>query len=271
MAVGDPLLPAVRLDPLAVAPRKPSNPAKLAEILGHPFARPALLVEALTHRSAITAEGADRYSYERLEFLGDRVLGLVIADLLFRHYPDEAEGQLARRFNALVQGETLAAVAETIGLGGYLILASSEAQAGSRANRGLLADACEAVIAALFIDGGMAAAEAFIGRHWLPLLTSKTRPRRDAKTRLQEWAQSRGFALPMYDTISTEGPAHSPRFVVRVKVEGLGAAEGRGGSKRVAEQHAADELLSRLPPAGGTAADDDAGGDSATRTSDDER
>ncbi len=252
-------------------PTNPTNPAKLAELLGHQFARPALLVEALTHRSAVTAKDAERYGYERLEFLGDRVLGLVIADLLFRHYPTESEGQLARRFNALVQGETLATVAERIGLGGFLILASSEVQAGGRANRSLLADACEAVIAALFLDGGMAAAEAFIGRYWLPLLTTKARPRRDAKTRLQEWAQSRGFALPMYDTIASEGPAHSPRFVVRVKVDGQGAAEGRGGSKRVAEQHAAGELLTRLLPAGDNAADDDAGGDNTAGKSDDDR
>jgi ribonuclease-3 len=237
-----------------VAARKAANPAKLADILGHPFSRPALLTEALTHRSAVSAKAAERYGYERLEFLGDRVLGLIIASLLFKHYPAESEGQLARRFNALVQGETLATVSESIGIGDYLILAPSEEQAGGRANRSLLADACEAVIAALYLDGGLPAAEQFIARYWLPLLTAKARPRRDAKTRLQEWAQSRGLPLPIYQTIGREGPAHSPRFAVRVSVEGMGEAEGRGGSKRVAEQHAAGELLARLAPTEDTGA-----------------
>jgi len=231
-----------------VAARKAANPAKLAELLGHSFARPALLTEAMTHRSAVTAKGADRYGYERLEFLGDRVLGLIIANLLLKHFPTESEGQLARRFNALVQGETLATVSEKVGLGQYLILAASEDQAGGRSNRSLLADVCEAVIAALFIDGGMPAAEKFVEKHWMPLLTAKARPRRDPKTRLQEWAQSRGLPLPDYATVTREGPAHTPSFVVRVSVEGAGTAEGRGGSKRVAEQHAAGELLARLAP-----------------------
>ncbi len=233
--------------------RKTANPAKLAEILGHRFARPALLTEALTHRSAVTSKGDDRYGYERLEFLGDRVLGLIIANLLLKHFPTESEGQLARRFNALVQGETLATVSEAVGLGQHLILAPSEDQAGGRANRSLLADVCEAVIAALFIDGGLPAAERFVERHWMPLLTAKARPRRDSKTRLQEWAQSRGLPLPSYETVAREGPAHSPRFAVRVAVEGAGTAEGRGGSKRVAEQHAAGELLARLAPPEDTA------------------
>lgn len=233
--------------------RKTANPAKLAEILGHQFAQPALLTEALTHRSAVTSNGIDRYGYERLEFLGDRVLGLIIANLLLKHFPSESEGQLARRFNALVQGETLATVSEAIGLGQHLILAPSEDQAGGRANRSLLADVCEAVIAALFLDGGMPAAETFVERHWMPRLTAKARPRRDSKTRLQEWAQSRGLPLPTYDTIGREGPPHSPLFAVRVAVEGAGTAEGRGGSKRVAEQEAAGELLAKLAPPEDTA------------------
>lgn len=228
--------------------RKTATPAKLAEILGHQFAQPALLVEALTHRSAVTSTGADPYGYERLEFLGDRVLGLIIANLLLKQFPTESEGELARRYNALVQGETLATVSAAVGLGQYLILAPSEDHAGGRANRSLLADVCEAVIAALFIDGGMPAAEKFVERHWMPLLTAKARPRRDSKTRLQEWAQSRSLPLPTYDTVSSEGPAHSPFFAVRVAVEGAGTAEGRGGSKRVAEQEAAGALLAKLAP-----------------------
>jgi ribonuclease-3 len=148
----------------------------------------------------------------------------------------------------LVQGETLAMVSQSIGLGDHLILAPSEAQSGGRTNRSLLADVCEAVIAALFLDGGLPVAEAFVSRHWLPLLTAKARPRRDAKTRLQEWAQSRGLSLPVYQTVTRDGPAHDPRFVVRVSVEGLGSAEGHGGSKRVAEQLAAGKLMAQVGP-----------------------
>lgn len=231
-----------------MAAKKSVTLASLAETLGHRFSRPALLTEALTHRSAVSGKHPERFGYDRLEFLGDRVLGLIIANLLLRHFPTESEGQLARRFNALVQGETLATVSQSIGLGDHLILAPSEAQSGGRTNRSLLADVCEAVIAALYLDGGLPVAEAFVGRHWLPLLTAKARPRRDAKTRLQEWAQSRGLPLPAYQTVTRDGPAHDPRFVVRVTVEGLGSAEGHGGSKRVAEQLAAGKLMAQVGP-----------------------
>lgn len=232
-----------------MAARKAANPAKLADALGHSFSQPALLTEALTHRSAVSASATEgRFGYERLEFLGDRVLGLIIANLLLQHFPGESEGQLARRFNALVQGETLATVAQSLNLGDYLILAPSEAQSGGRTNRSLLADVCESIIAALFLDGGLPVAEKFVAQHWLPLLTAKARPRRDAKTQLQEWAQSRGLPLPIYQTISREGPAHHPKFAVRVSVEGAGTAEGRGSSKRAAEQLAAGELMTRLRP-----------------------
>ena len=246
MAAGDPLLPLVPNDQIAVAVKKSATPAALAEALGHRFLRPALLTEALTHRSAVSAKQPDCFGYERLEFLGDRVLGLIIANLLLQHFPAESEGQLARRFNALVQGETLATVAQSVGLGDYLILAPSEAQAGGRSNRSLLADVCEAVIAALFLDGGMAAAERFVESHWLPLLMAKARPRRDAKTRLQEWAQSRGLPLPLYEIVGREGPAHDPKFVLRVSLDGVGSADGQGGSKRVAEQQAAGALMTHI-------------------------
>ena len=248
MARRDPLLAAVPVDQIAVAAKRPANLAALAEALGHSFARPELLTEALTHRSAVTAKQTGRFGYERLEFLGDRVLGLIIANLLLQHFPAESEGQLARRFNALVQGEALAKVSQSIGLGDFLILAPSEAQAGGRLNRSLLADVCESVIAALFLDGGLPAAEAFVSRYWLPLLTEKARPRRDAKTRLQEWAQSRGLPLPDYQIVGREGPAHDPQFVVRVSLPGVGSADGQGGSKRVAEQVAAGQLMAQVGP-----------------------
>ncbi|HEU0070507.1 MAG TPA: ribonuclease III [Alphaproteobacteria bacterium] len=274
MAVGHPLLPPVHENPLTVADALSSKPsrnaggrasasknggkakspaanyAKLGELLGHSFAKPALLTEALTHRSATGANGPYRYGYERLEFLGDRVLGLVIADLLLERFPTESEGALAGRFNALVQGETLADVAAEIDLGAHLIMAPGEEQAGGRENKSILSDVCESVIAALYLDGGLPAAQQFIRRYWTPMLIHAKRPKRDGKTRLQEWAQSRALPLPDYTTLSREGPPHNPIFAVRVKVLGAGEAEGQGSSKRMAEQAAADALLAHLDPTG---------------------
>ncbi|HEY4136314.1 MAG TPA: ribonuclease III [Alphaproteobacteria bacterium] len=244
--------PSAREKGVASARQKTSaaSYAELGSALGHSFAKPAFLTEALTHRSAVVAGGPYRYGYERLEFLGDRVLGLVIADMLLEAFATESEGVLAQRFNALVQGETLAEVAAQIGLGAHLILAAGEDQAGGRENKSILSDVCEAVIAALFLDGGLPAATQFIRRYWTPMLSVAKRPQRDGKTRLQEWAQSRGRPLPDYQTLSREGPPHSPVFVVRVSVEGLGDADGQGSSKRMAEQAAAEALLARLDPPG---------------------
>ncbi|MFN4282629.1 MAG: ribonuclease III [Alphaproteobacteria bacterium] len=224
--------------------------AALGESLGHRFAKPTLLTEALTHRSAVVVNGPYRYGYERLEFLGDRVLGLVVADLLLERFPAESEGALARRFNALVQGETLADIAAEIDLGAHLIMAAGEEAAGGRVNKSILSDVCEAVIAALYLDGGLPAAAQFIHRYWTPLIAEAKRPKRDGKTRLQEWAQSRGHPLPDYKTLSREGPPHNPIFAVRVTVLGAGEAEGQGSSKRMAEQAAADALLLNLDPTG---------------------
>ena len=273
MALGHPLLPPVPANSLTVPDALSSKPpaekagrvsagkaakgkssaasyAELGERLGHRFVKPALLTEALTHRSAVVANGPYKYGYERLEFLGDRVLGLVIADLLLERFPNESEGALARRFNALVQGETLADVAAEIDLGAHLIMAPGEDQAGGRDNKSILSDVCEAVIAALFLDGGLEAATQFIRRYWTPMLIQAKRPKRDGKTRLQEWAQSRGLLLPDYQTLSRDGPPHNPIFVVRVIVAGAGEADGQGSSKRMAEQAAADALLLNLDPTG---------------------
>ncbi len=211
----------------------------LAERLGHRFARPELLREALTHASAGTAAARD---YQRLEFLGDRVLGLVIADLLLRRHPEENEGALARRHVALVRAETLAEVADGIGLGAFLILSSGEDGSGARSNRGLLADACEALIGALYLDGGLPAAECFIESQWSQLLAASV-PERDAKTALQEWAQGRSLPLPDYTVLERMGPDHAPVFTVEVRVEGLPPARAEGPSKRIAEQSAAAMLL----------------------------
>lgn len=212
----------------------------LARALAHDFARPELLAVALTHASA-AATAAE--SYERLEFLGDRVLGLVIADLLMRRYADENEGDLARRLAGLVAGDSLAEVAETLGLGAYLRLSAGEHAAGIRDNRSVLADVMEAVIGALYRDGGLDAARPVIERLWGPLAERDVRPPTDAKTALQEAVQARGAALPQYRIIEKTGPDHQPLFIVEVTVEGHPPARGEGTSRRVAEQAAADALL----------------------------
>lgn len=212
--------------------------AKLYLSLGHSFRRPELLDEALTHSSA----GAGR-DYERLEFLGDRVLGLVVSRLLLQRFPDEKVGQLARRHAALVSEETLARVAERVGLGEFVRLSPGEEQAGGRANAALLADCGEAVIAALYLDGGMEAAERFIALQWTPMMAEAVRPPKDAKTALQEWAQGKGLPLPAYALVERSGPDHDPTFTVAAELRGLPRATASGKSKRAAEQLAAQALL----------------------------
>ena len=223
---------------------KGSELEPLFEALGHWFSTPQVLTEALTHPSANPRRGGPRRSYERLEFLGDRVLGLVVAELLWSRFPDEAEGELTRRHTALVRREALVEVARAIDLGRFVIVSAGEAQAGAHANPSVLADACEAVIAALYLDGGLPAAEAFVRRHWEPMIASE--PPRDPKTALQEWAQGRGRGLPVYETVSAEGPAHQRTFTVTARIEGSEPASASGSSKRAAETAAAAALLSRL-------------------------
>lgn len=212
--------------------------------LGHHFSDPSLLEEALTHRSV---EAADRQDYERLEFLGDRVLGLVVTEMLMNSFPDEREGSLARRLAALVRQETLAAVSREIGLGAHLRLSRGEADGGGRENEAILADVCEAVIAAIYRDAGLEAARRFIERHWQQRVVAADSPPQDAKTALQEWAQGRGLGLPGYVVVARSGPDHAPAFTVRVEIAGGPSAEGQGPSKRVAEQAAARRALEALP------------------------
>jgi ribonuclease III len=225
----------------------------LARVIGYAFTRPELLEEAVTHRSASaphqrgrTRKPANR-SYERLEFLGDRVLGLVIADLLWRRFESESEGHLTRRLTELVRREALARVAEKIGLGSHLILSRSEVIAGASANPGILADACEALIAAIYLDGGFEAASTFVRRFWGPLIDAvEGPPPRDPKTALQEWAQGRGLALPVYELVGTSGPDHALLFTVAASVAGCDRATASASSKRIAEARAAEILLARL-------------------------
>lgn len=216
----------------------------LAAVLGHDFNRPALLIEALTHPSA--ANNAHRRSYERLEFLGDRVLGLVIADMLLKAYPEEDEGDIARRHTALVRREAATLVAERIELGRFLRMSKGEVGAGTRASESIQADAMEAVIGALYVDGGLGPAARFVAAQWTDLMDGAARPPRDAKTALQEWAQQRGLDLPRYREITRDGPAHAPCFTVEVAVDGQVSIRAEGRSKRAAEQLGAAEMLRRV-------------------------
>ena len=218
----------------------------LEKILERRFTRPDLLRQALTHSSAARSRSDHWVSYERMEFLGDRVLGLVTARLIYERFPDEDEGALARRHAALVRREALARVAERIGLGEHLVMSRGEAEAGGRRNPSLLADACEAVIAALYLDGGLEAAHRFIHRHWEPLMEEESSPPQDAKTALQEWAQAHGLPLPAYAETGREGPPHAPVFTVQVSLEGLGAVTASGPSKRAAQQVAAEAMLDKV-------------------------
>jgi ribonuclease-3 len=211
--------------------------------LGHRFRNRDLLKRALTHASA----SANR-SYERLEFLGDRVLGLIAAEKLHDLYPDDTEGALALKFNALARREACAKAAEIAGISEHLILANAEAGSGGRKKAAILAGACEAVIAALYLDGGMEAARRFIDCYWAEAFSELNADMRDAKTALQEWAQSRkgNQAAPSYRLLQREGPDHAPRFHVEVTVNGEEPETGEGNSKREAEQDAALKMLTRL-------------------------
>lgn len=224
-----------------------------AETIGHVFAKPALLAEALTHPSAIVLSRdrgrrrtARPQGYERLEFLGDRVLGLVVADLLWRRHPDESEGHLTRRHAQLVRRDALAEVARRIGLDHHLVVSPADAAAGAARNPSILADICEAVIAAIYIDAGYTTAFAFIERWWQPLIDAMEGPPQDPKTRLQEWAQARGLGLPAYRVVETSGPHHAPRFTVAARVAQSDEVSATAASKRAAETGAAAALLERL-------------------------
>lgn len=208
--------------------------------LGHRFNRPELLVRAVTHSSR---GGANREDNQRLEFLGDRVLGLVMAEALLAEDKAASEGQLAPRFNALVRKETCAEVAREIDLGAALKLGRSEMLSGGRRKQALLGDALEAVIAAVYIDSGFDAAKELILRLWGKRIDSVKEDARDAKTALQEWAQARGMAPPVYVELSRDGPDHAPIFVIEARLENGQSADAKAGSKRLAEQAAANALM----------------------------
>ena len=224
------------------ATRVPGDLRALALRLGHDFADPALLARALTHSSAEAPGGSN----ERLEFLGDRVLALVMAEALLAEDPDAPEGRIAPRLNALVRRETCADVARQAEIGAYLRLGRSETRSGGRRKEALLGDAMEAVIAAVHLDAGFEAARRVVLRLWGDRVRRAEENARDPKTALQEWSLARNGATPDYVEVAREGPDHAPIFTIEVRVAGGRAARATAGSKREAERVAARALLEEL-------------------------
>jgi ribonuclease-3 len=225
--------------------RRRRSTAGFEASIGYRFNDPALLEQALTHISALTGARNRAGSYQRLEFLGDHVLGLVVSDMLFRAFAKADEGEMSRRLAELVRKEACADVARAIELGDAIRLGASEANAGGRSRTAILADVCEALIGAVFIDGGYPAASALIERLWGERMRTPARPLRDSKTVLQEWAQARGLPTPAYREVERKGPDHDPEFRITVELPHLAPAEGMGRSKRAAEQAAAAAMLTR--------------------------
>ncbi len=218
---------------------------KLQSRIGHRFADLDLLERALTHSSAVSPARRIERSYQRLEFLGDRVLGLVVADMLYRRFPKSNEGELSRTLNALVRKETCAVIARQLDLGSEMILGDSEARTGGASKEAILGDVTEAVIGALYLDGGLGRAYEFVERMFGDLLTDGQPNRADAKTTLQEWAQARGLEPPTYTLAERTGPDHAPEFTIRVNVGDYEPLTAIGPSKKIAEHKAAELFLIR--------------------------
>lgn len=248
MADGDTLPPPARPDRLSRAPSPPAGlqADSIEQRIGYRFQDRRLLDEALTHSSSGRLRRRARRTNERLEFLGDRVLGLAVAELLIHRYPDDDEGALSPRLSVLVSEPVLAEVARALDLGSALTVARSEEEGGGRAKPAILADALEAVIGAIFLDGGWPAASEVVRRQFEPRLSTMLVPPRDAKSSLQEWTQARGLGLPVYEVLRAEGPPHAPTFEVAVRVPAHEPVTARAASKRAAEQAAAEALIARL-------------------------
>lgn len=215
------------------------NLKDLYPALGYSFKEEELL------KKALTLGFGDHFSgYERLEFLGDRVLGVIVAEMLYQKFPKEPEGDLARRFSDLTRAETLAMIAQNLHFSKYLISACPSNK--PELTKAVLSDVCEAVIAALFLDGGLEAARQFVVRYWEDPMNKFTVPPIDSKTKLQEWAQARALPLPEYILVDRTGPDHDPIFVMQVVVKGQPGVSASGKSKREASQAAAAELLRKL-------------------------
>jgi ribonuclease-3 len=219
--------------------------AALEARIGHKFVDSALLITAITHVSALKPSHKRADSYQRLEFLGDHVLGLVVSDMLYRAFPNADEGELSKRLADLVRKESCADVAKSLGLIDDVKLGQVGALASARLRKSVLGDICEAVIGAIFLDGGYTVAAQFVERNWTERMRKLRRPLRDPKTVLQEWAQSKRLPTPVYREIERTGPHHDPQFRVAVDLPGLAPAEGVGGNKRAAEKDAASVMIAR--------------------------
>ena len=229
-------MPTRRLNAKALA-------AALETTAGLAFRDPERLRRALTHGSARAKDAG--IDYERMEFLGDRVLGLVVAEFLYQSYPEASEGELSLRLNAMVNAETLASISEEIGLPELITTGSEMKTLTGRKRVNLRADALESLIAAIYLEGGLDAARNFIARHWFARPVALAAARRDPKTELQEWAHVAGGGVPAYVIESREGPDHDPLFTVSVHLNGFEPARGAGRTKRQAEQAAATAVLIR--------------------------
>jgi ribonuclease-3 len=224
---------------------KSKGHAKLEARLGYKFADPELLDRALTHSSAIAPAKRVAHSYQRLEFLGDRVLGLVVADMLYRKFPKANEGDLSRSLNALVRKETCAMIARELNLGPDLNLGDSEARTGGADKDAILGDVMEALLGAVYMDGGLGPAFEIIERLFGEHIGQSGTERADAKTTLQEWAQGRGLEPPVYEEIERTGPDHAPEFTIAVKLGNFDPLTATGPSKKLAEHKAAEAFLVR--------------------------
>jgi len=220
--------------------------------IGHKFTDPNLLMTAMTHVSALKPSRKRGESYQRLEFLGDHVLGLIVSDMLYRAFPNADEGELSKRLADLVRKESCADVAKSLGLAEDIKLGAVGPGAGARLRKSVLGDICEAVIGAVFLDGGYPAASVFVERNWTEQMRKPRQPLRDPKTVLQEWAQGKGLPTPVYREVERTGPHHDPQFRVAVDLPGLAPAEGVGGSKRAAEKVAASVMIEREGVGGGS-------------------
>lgn len=217
------------------------NPYELQKIIGVEFSDPDLLKTALTHSSF---EG-NATSYERMEFLGDRILGLIVAEFLYSNFPDECEGDLAKRFAALVDKNTLAEQAEKIGIADYIIFHGSESNDLSFMNEGILADVMEAIIASIYLDQGIDEVRKFVLKQWGDELYKLSEPPREPKTTLQEWSQGKGLGLPIYEITDKKGPDHAPTFEITLKINGYEPIIATGPSRKIAEKNAATLFLEK--------------------------
>ena len=217
----------------------------ISEIIKYNFKNVQLLNEALTHPSIIS-KNSIKFNYERLEFLGDAILNMVISEMLFNIFPKDTEGSLAKKKTALVCGNKLVEVAQSINLGQFIIMSDGERSCGGANNCSNLENALEALIGAIYLDGGLKAAKKFIHSFWKHSAQHMSNPPQDAKTILQEWVQGKGLPAPTYHTIDKSGPDHNPIFTVELRIPSYEAVQAVGNNKKVAEQKAASLMLNKI-------------------------